>query len=130
MAVVLIIIGLVMVIAAVRNTVTTQGNVEGLVPLVQGDFSGQNNFVYWVVSILIIGAIGYIPSMKNLSNAILALVIIVLFLSKGGFFQQFQNALQTTTGTPSATSNVAGNAAAGIPTTSILSPFGANLGGI
>jgi NADH:ubiquinone oxidoreductase subunit 6 (subunit J) len=96
MAIVLLIIGAVMVTAAVRNTVTTSGSQEGLTDLLEGDFAGQNNFIFWVVSILIIGGAGYIPGLKNLSNAFLVLVIVVLFLSKGGFFQQFENALNTT----------------------------------
>jgi len=99
MAIVLLILGAVMLTASVRNTVSTNGSQEGLVDLVKGDFSGQNNFIYWVVSILIIGAIGYIPNAKQLSNAFLVLVIVALLLSKGGFFAQFQSALQTTTKT-------------------------------
>lgn len=104
MAIVLLIIGAVMVISAVRDTVVANGSQEGLGPLLKGDFTGQNNFIFWVVSILIIGGAGYIPGLKNLSNAFLVLIIVVLFLSKGGFFQQFQTALNSTTPTTGTTS--------------------------
>jgi hypothetical protein len=99
MAIVLLIIGTVMTVAAVRNTVSTNGSTEGLTQLLEGDFTGQNNYIFWLVSILVIGGAGYIPGFKNLSNAFLVLVIVVLFLSKGGFFNQFQSALESTTGT-------------------------------
>jgi hypothetical protein len=93
-----IIVGLVMVIAAVRNTVAdtkdTNGNVTdaGLATLLKQDVSGQNNFVYWVLSILIIGAIGYIKPLQPVSRAFMLLVIIVLFLSNKGVFSQFNSA--------------------------------------
>ena len=105
MAFVLIIIGVVLLISSVKNTVTsTPTGGPGLFTLVQGDFSGPNNFVFWMVSILLIGALGYIPKLKPLSVAFLTLVVTVLFLTKGnpsstggGFFSQFANALNSTT---------------------------------
>jgi len=96
----LLIVGIVMVIASVRDTVQSKPGQEGLADLVKGDFTGQNNFVFWMVSILVIGALGYIPSMRGLSNVFLALVIVVLFLNKGsgvtGVFSQFNAALRQT----------------------------------
>src|SRR5574337_1368808 len=93
----LIIIGSVMVIAAVKNT---QGNLS---QLVKGEFIGPNNFIFWLAAIFLIGAIGYIPKAKPIATALLALVIIVLFLKKGntagvggGFFAQLTNGLQWT----------------------------------
>lgn len=82
----LIIIGTVLLVAAVRNTI---GGPDGLFTLLKNDFTGSNNFTYWVVSLLIIGAIGYIPTMRPLSRWFLALVIVVLFISQGGFFSKF-----------------------------------------
>lgn len=97
MPLVLLIIGVVLVIAGVRSTQDT------LFSLVKGDFTGTDNFIYWLGAILIIGAIGYIPKVKPISTALLVLVIVVLFLKKGdaqglggGFFSQFTNALETT----------------------------------
>lgn len=90
-----IIAGLVLVIAGVRGTS------DDLVTLVKGDFTGDNNFVYWVLAILVIGGVGYIPSLKSFSRAFLALVLIVLILAEGkqgnGFFTEFESAVKQIT---------------------------------
>jgi len=103
----LLIVGAFLLIAAVRGT--TDGP-SGLFALVAGDFTGSPNFTFWIVAILLIGAIGYIQKIKPVSDAMLVLVILVLFLSKGnpsamggGFFTQFTNALNTTTTATSVT---------------------------
>lgn len=83
----LIIVGLVLVVSSVRNTVT-QGN-PNLVGMLKQDFTGSDNFSYWMISILIIGALGYVPTFRPLSRAFLVLVVIVLIISNGGFFKQF-----------------------------------------
>jgi hypothetical protein len=103
----LIAIGLVLVIAAVRGQSST------LFSLVQSDFTGTDNFIYWLAAMFIVGAIGYIPKARPISTALLALVVIVLFLKNGGttgtasgFFAQFTSALSSTqTATPSSTSS-------------------------
>lgn len=103
---VLIIAGVVLLIAAVKNTYgqTTPSGQPGLGALLQNDFTGQNNFIFWLAAILIIGAIGYIPKVKPISTGLLVLVIAVLVLSRGnpnnvggGLFSQLTSALQTTT---------------------------------
>lgn len=122
MAIVLLIIGAIMVTAAVRNTVATNGAVEGLGPLLAGDFTGQNNYVYWLIAIFVIGAIGYIPSAKNFSNVFLVLIIVALFLSNGGFFAQFQSAISGTT--TNAEQNAAMSTVTGVPVLPIMTPLG------
>lgn len=88
---VLIFAGTILLVAAVRNT---QGV---LYALVRNDFSGPNNFIYWTIAILILGAIGYIQRLKPISDAFLILIIIVLFLRRGtGFFDSFQRQIATT----------------------------------
>lgn len=94
---VLLIIGLYLLAAGVRATQDTA------FALIKGDFTGTDNFIYWLGAILIIGAIGYITKLKPISTALLVLVIVVLFLKKGnasglggGFFTQFASALGTT----------------------------------
>lgn len=101
MAFALLIIGAVLLIAAVRGT--TDGP-AGLYALLVGDFTGPANFVYWAVAILLIGALGYIPKLKTFSVALLSLVVLVLFLKKGdpsgvggGFFSQLTTGLGSTT---------------------------------
>ncbi len=97
----LLIIGALLLVASIRNTQ------DELFTLVKGDLTGANNFVYWMVAILLIGVIGYIPKLKPVSVAFLASVIIVLFLKRGnpsgiggGFFSQFTTALGTTQSQP------------------------------
>jgi hypothetical protein len=103
MAFALLIIGLALVIVTVRNTQDT------FTKRVGNDFTGPGNFLYWIVAIMIIGAIGYVPKAKPVSDLFLVLVLLVLFLKKGnpnfnssgGFFTQFTNALKNTTGSTS-----------------------------
>jgi len=97
MAFALLIIGTILLVSTIRNTQ------DYLVKLIKIDFTGQGNFVYWVVAILIIGAVGYVQKLKPLSDGFLVLVLLVLFLKKGnpqgvggGFFAQFTQALGTT----------------------------------
>lgn len=90
-----IIVGLVLLIAGVRNTVTQ------LTALVKGDLTGTGSFVPWIVSILIIGALGYIKPIAPISRMFLVLVIVVLILkdgnpaknSNGGLFASFNSQL-------------------------------------
>lgn len=85
-----IIAGVVLTVSAARNTHTQ------LLTLLKSDFTGKGNFIYWMLSILLIGAIGYIPDLKPVSRAFLVLVIIVLFLQNRGVFAQFSQAIGTT----------------------------------
>jgi len=91
---VLLVAGVVLVIAGFRGTL------GDLWTLLRGDFTGQNNFVYWFLSILVIGSVGYIERLRPIANAFLVLVIAILFLSNKGFFAQFTNALKSTVNAP------------------------------
>jgi hypothetical protein len=115
MAYFFIILGVVLVIAAARDT---QGD---LFTLLQGDLipnsgtsvsangsvtntfklPGTNsaNFFYWIIAIGLIGAVGYVDDLKPISNGFLALVIVVLLLDNRGFFTQFSAALNQISGT-------------------------------
>lgn len=79
----LLTIGIVLITAGVRGT---QGD---LYKLVKGDFTGQGSFLHWFVAILVVGAIGYVESLRPFSRAFMVLLIVVLFLSNGGFFKKF-----------------------------------------
>lgn len=95
MPILFLIIGSVFVVSSVRGTQ------NDLVSLLKADFTGKGNFLYWMVSILAIGAVGYIPDLKPVSRAFLVLVVIVLFLKNGGVFAQFASALNSSqTATP------------------------------
>jgi hypothetical protein len=84
----LILAGIVLVIAGVRNTHTA------LFSLLIGDFTGTRSFIWWALSILGIGAVGYVEDLRGLANTFLALVFIVLILANKGVFAQFTAAFQ------------------------------------
>lgn len=75
-----------------------KGNPAALWSLVQGDFQGQNNFIYWMLSIFSLGALGYIDSLKSLSRLFVVLVFIVLLLDNKGFFAQLQSFINSSQG--------------------------------
>ena len=83
----LIMIGAVIFLSAIRGDLGTLGS------LLKRDLLGGGNFVYWIVAIFILGALGYIKSVKPFSDAFLVLVIIVFVVANKGFFASFQSAL-------------------------------------
>lgn len=92
----LLVIGAVLLVAGVRN------RQDDLYTLVKGDFTGQHNFIFWFVAIMVIGSVGYIKPLKPLSNIFLVLIVVVLILAnKGGFFSQFTQQIASTQTTTS-----------------------------
>lgn len=95
---VFIIIGIIAVTAGVRGTS------QKLVTLAEGDLKGQNSFIYWILAIGIIGALGYVQDLRAFSRALLALVIIVLVIrdtnsqGSGGLFANFEAAIKQISG--------------------------------
>jgi len=85
---VIIAVGVLLLVAAYRNTQSE------LFALVKNDLVGSPSYLTWILVIGAIGAVGYIRPLKPISTAFLVLVIIVLFLSNGGFFQRFFNTAQ------------------------------------
>jgi hypothetical protein len=83
--------GLILAVSGVRGTTGE------LTDLVKGDFQGDRNFGYWLASILVIGAIGYVEDFRPLSRMFLVLVLVVLVLSNRGVFAAF-NAQAFTSG--------------------------------
>jgi hypothetical protein len=93
----LIFAGLILVTAGVR------GKSQELYTLVKGDV--ETGYIYWMFSILVLGALGYIEELKPFSRALMALVIVVLFLKAGnpsgiggGFFSQLNQGLAANPG--------------------------------
>lgn len=85
-----IVAGLVMIISAVKGTQ------NDLLTLLKADVTGKNNFVYWMLAILGIGAVGYVRELKPLATSLLVLVVIVLFLDSKGVFTEFVSAINST----------------------------------
>lgn len=80
MSFVLLIVGLFMLISGVRGTHGELG------ALLKEDFTGENNYLKWVIAMLLVGSLGYFKPIRPIANGILALVILSLFLSNQGFF--------------------------------------------
>jgi hypothetical protein len=93
----LLFIGILLIVVSIRNTE------QAFLALLVGDFSGTGNFFYWVLAIIVVGAVGYIPKAKPVSDALMVLILLALVLtaSKSGVFSQLTAALGTTK-TPSA----------------------------
>ena len=111
MRIVAIVVGAVLLIVAVRGTYQNAGGInatdgQGLFPLVKADIEpGQKgNFLAWFAAIFAIGALGYIQELKPIANTMLALVILVLLLSNGGFFAQLKTAVNQQPASSSLTS--------------------------
>jgi hypothetical protein len=85
-----LLIGIIFLVAAVR------GLHRELFAALKSDFTGPNNFIYWVVSLWAIVAIGYFKPLRPVSNGFLALVVLVLLLQNRGFFDKFMAQIRET----------------------------------
>lgn len=90
----LLFIGILLAVVAYNNTQAD------LAKQLSKDFSGRTGFVYWIAAILIVGLFGYVKQLETVSRAMLALILVVIFLRAGGFFEQFNAALAGETVTP------------------------------
>lgn len=98
MAYVLLIAGLMLTIAGVRNTHVDHNGQPGLFTLIEGDFAGPNSFIYWLAAIAIVGGAGYVETLQPLSTAFLTLILIMLILNqKSGFFDKITQSLSQST---------------------------------
>jgi hypothetical protein len=130
---ILILAGAVLLIAAVRGPSCGQVPCHQLLfYLLAKDFTGPNNFIFWLVSILIIGAIGYIPKLKPISDGFLILVIVSLFVRKNGQGQSFITAFESQiSGTQAASPRVTAGTSPNLATQSYFvggSGSGINIG--
>ncbi|MDE2102815.1 MAG: hypothetical protein KGL39_36560 [Patescibacteria group bacterium] len=84
----LVVIGLLMIVTGARDTYEDFGG------RIVGEFTGSNNFTYWIASIGAVGALGYIKQLETFSRVFMSLIILVIFLTNGGFFSKFTQSLQ------------------------------------
>lgn len=92
----LLFIGILLVVVAVRNMQAP------FLALLGGDFSGQGNFFYWIVALILVGVIGYLPKAKPVSDGLLVLILLALVLAtgkpgaaRGGLFKELTTALSS-----------------------------------
>jgi hypothetical protein len=90
----LITIGVLIFFTAINGTAKTFGG-----QVYKDLFSEDGGFIYWVAGIVVIGIIGYVPSLKKPADLFMILIIVAMLLRNGGFFQQLQSGLATSGGT-------------------------------
>lgn len=85
MPLVLVLVGIMFLVTAVRGTLQKSDG-TGLLDLLKADFTGQGSFLPWILALSLVGAVGYIKVLRPISNAFLVLIIIVFLLAanKGG----------------------------------------------
>ena len=86
MPIFLLLIGIIFLVASIR------GNQNELIDLLREDFSGKNNFILWVLALVIIVAFGNFKQLRPISDGFLGLVILVIIISnykKGNLFNSF-----------------------------------------
>ena len=89
----LVAVGMLLIITGFQNTYSQFGS------QVAKDFTGEGNFIYWVVAIGVVGLIGYNKNMETFSRTFIALILVVIFLSNSGFAEKFTQALKEGTST-------------------------------
>lgn len=75
MPLVLLIVGGVLLLASVR------GDPQAIGALVQRDFTGERGFASFAAAFLVVGAVGFVPGMRPLSQVFLALMVVSLILA-------------------------------------------------
>lgn len=94
MPLVLVAVGLAFLISAIRGTLQKDDG-TGLLNLLQKDFTGDGNFLAWILAITLVGSVGYIKELRPVSNAFLVLILLMFLLvaNKGGkdFFTSLTN---------------------------------------
>lgn len=99
MPLLLIFIGLLLVITGFQDSYKALGS------QVQKDFTGQDNFFYWLLALAALGALGYFNKLKTFSDVIMGLIILVMIVSKNQgvtFFENLIPSLQQGSTTPAA----------------------------
>jgi hypothetical protein len=90
----LLLIGAVLIIAAIRGTYADLGK------QLTTDFtgSGSGSFLVWIAAIGAVGALGYSPVLRTPARMLLALVILAMVLTNGrrGLFSRLQQAVAAT----------------------------------
>ena len=82
------------IIALLLLSAAYNGTTQQLQALVVKDFTGTNNFIYWLGALSIVGAIGFYSPLEKISRGFLLLIIVVMVVENGGVFQQLTSAIQ------------------------------------
>lgn len=83
-----LILGLLLIASSLQNT---QNELAGLL---RRDLLGSQGFLLWLIAVMALGAVGYIPGLQRTSRNLILLLLVVIVLRNGGVFANFQAALQ------------------------------------
>ncbi|HEY1880109.1 MAG TPA: hypothetical protein VGG68_09275 [Caulobacteraceae bacterium] len=119
MLLVVLAIGVVLIVSAVRNSYRALFTALG---------TDIPSFVVWAAAILAVGAVGFVPGLRPVSRGVLALVLLVLILRN---YQQiiagFQSAWTSPPAAAGASSSASSGAAAGSSVGQAFAPLTASL---
>lgn len=68
-------------------------NMHELATTIENDLTGSGGFGKWLVVIALVGSIGFLPGMSDVSTAFLVLCVIVFILANNGVFAKAEAAL-------------------------------------
>lgn len=83
----LVTIGLLLIVVGAKGTHKEFGRE------VASEFTGPNNFTWWIVSLGAVGSLGYVKQLRAFSTAFMALIVIAMVIANRGFFDQLTAAL-------------------------------------
>ncbi len=102
--------GLLLIILGFQNTYKEFGQ------QVQSDFSGEGNFLYWMISLMVVGSLGYIKGWETFSRLFMGLIIVAIVLSeKSGTAQGINFFSNLLSGIASGTSTRVNSIGEGLP---------------
>lgn len=92
MPILILIVGVMLIAAGLNDRLGDLGELvkEGFSPTDES-ISG---FHIWIVALFVVGSIGYISGLKPVANAFLVLIVVMLILRNGAFFQNFSSAIE------------------------------------
>lgn len=83
----LVVFGIILIVTGSKATYKDLG------AAIAADFTGPNNFTWWLAAIGGIGALGYVETLKPFSRIFMVLVIVAMILSNKGFFAKLNEAI-------------------------------------
>lgn len=95
MPIALLIVGIFLAVAGIKNNAATVGTV------LKDDFSGAGSFWYWIAAVVIIGSVGYYTKAETVSRMFLVLIVLVFALSNEGIYSRIVAALENPQPAPS-----------------------------
>jgi hypothetical protein len=100
----LVLIGLLLIVTAIRGTQANLWNL--LYGDITGSGTGGKGFIVWLAAILTIGVLGYYRPLQTPSRLLLALVVLGIFISNQGVFTKMSAAFTGPLPQPATPANV------------------------